>query len=241
MNNIKKVLVKYKHFINISTIQYFMKNILLLEDDLILGETIKEILESEDYKVTWLKDGNDALNETFEKSFDLYLFDVNVPSINGFELLASLRENKDTTPAIFITALIDIQSFKKGFNTGADDYIRKPFDADELLIRIDSLIKKSFKNYDSNIKYNDLSYNIKEEKLFKKNEQIHLSPSEHQLFLLFLKNIGKVINKDDILFNLHDNDTLGSDATLRVQISKLKKIGLVITNIRAVGYRCEKI
>jgi len=218
-----------------------MKNILLLEDDLILGETIQEILEDEEYKVTWVKDGNDASNETFEKDFDLYLFDVNVPFINGFELLESLRENEDVTPAIFITALVDIDNLTKGFKVGADDYIRKPFDANELLVRIDSLIKKSFKNYESSIKYNNLLYNIKEEILYKENEQIHLSPSEHQLLVLFLKNIGKVINKDDILFNLHDNDTLGSDATLRVQISKLKKIGLVITNIRAVGYRCEKV
>ena len=73
------------------------------------------------------------------------------------------------------------------------------------------------------------------------SEILSACPSEHQLLVLFLKNIGKVINKDDILFNLHDNDTLGSDATLRVQISKLKKIGLIITNIRAVGYRCEKV
>ena len=134
----------------------------------------------------------------------------------------ALRENEDVTPAIFITALVDIDNLTKGFKVGADDYIRKPFDANELLVRIDSLIKKSFKNYESSIKYNNLLYNIKEEILYKENEQIHLSPSEHQLLVLFLKNIGKVINKDDILFNLHDNDTLGSDATLRVQISKLK-------------------
>lgn len=218
-----------------------MKNILLLEDDLILGETLKEILEDEDYKVTWVKDGNDGLSKTFEKDFDLYLFDVNVPFINGFELLQSLRENKDITPTIFITALVDIDNLTKGFKVGADDYIRKPFNANELIVRVDSLIKKSFKNYESTIKYNDLSYDIKEEKVYKENEEIHLSPPEHQLLVLFLKNIGKVINKDDILFNLHDNDTLGSDATLRVQISKLKKIGLIITNIRAVGYRCEKV
>ena len=124
-----------------------MKNILLLEDDLILGETLKEILEDEDYKVTWVKDGNDGLSKTFEKDFDLYLFDVNVPFINGFELLQSLRENKDITPAIFITALIDIDNLTKGFKVGADDYIRKPFNANELIVRVDSLIKKSFKNY----------------------------------------------------------------------------------------------
>lgn len=233
--------MKYKQFINSSNIQSLMKNILLLEDDLILGETIQEILEDEEYKVTWVKDGNAASNKTFEKDFDLYLFDVNVPFINGFELLESLRENEDITPAIFITALVDIDNLTKGFKVGADDYIRKPFDANELLVRIDSLIKKSFKNYESSIKYDNLLYNIKEEKLYKEKKQIHLSPSEHQLLILFLKNIGKVINKDDILFNLHDNDTLGSDATLRVQISKLKKVGLVITNIRAVGYRCEKV
>ena len=143
---------------------------------------------------------NLGLSKTFEKDFDLYLFDVNVPFINGFELLQSLRENKDITPAIFITALIDIDNLTKGFKVGADDYIRKPFNANELIVRVDSLIKKSFKNYESTIKYNDLSYDIKEEKVYKENEEIHLSPSEHQLLVLFLKNIGKVINKDDILF-----------------------------------------
>ena len=217
-----------------------MKKILLVEDDTILGETIVDILEDENFEVLWVKDGKKALDESFCAKFDLYLLDVNVPFINGFELLKDLRQSGDKTPAIFITALIDINSLEKGFNVGADDYIKKPFNEKELLIRINAQIKKSFNSYENILKYKDLEYEINS-KILKKDESIiHLSPSESELLELFLKNQGKIISKDEILFILKDGE-LGSDASLRVQISKLKKIGLEISNIRAVGYRCEKL
>lgn len=218
-----------------------MKNILLVEDDLVLADTIKDILEDEGFDVTWAKDGNEALELTFKNRFDLYLFDINIPFIDGFELLKSLRDGHDSTPAIFITALRDITSFTKGFDMGADEYIKKPFDANELIVRIHALIKKSYHSYSSHLVYKDLIYDIKKELLYKGDEQIHLTPSEHQLFILFLKNIDTVLSKDTILYHLHNNEIQGSDAALRVQISKLKKLGLSITNIRAIGYRCEKV
>lgn len=217
-----------------------MKKILLVEDDNILGETIVDILEDENYDVIWVKDGKKALDKSFCSSYDLYLLDVNVPFINGFELLKDLRQSGDKTPAIFITALIDINSLEKGFDVGADDYIRKPFESKELLVRINTQIKKSFNSYENILKYKDLEYDIKSKILTKDKNIIHLSPSECELLELFLKNQGKVISKDEILFTLKDGE-LGSDATLRVQISKLKKVGLEISNIRAVGYRCEKL
>ncbi len=217
-----------------------MKKILLVEDDSILGETIVDILENENYFVSWVKDGKKALDESFFTQFDLYLFDVNVPFISGFELLNDLRQSGDKTPAIFITALIDIVNLEKGFEVGADDYIKKPFNEKELLIRIHTQIKKSFHSYENILKYKDLKYDISS-KILKKNEEIiHLSPSECELLELFLKKQGKIISKDEILFTLKDGE-MGSDASLRVQISKLKKIGLELSNIRAVGYRCEKL
>jgi DNA-binding response OmpR family regulator len=216
------------------------KKILLVEDDLILGETIAELLEAESYVVVWVKDGQMAIDETFVAKFDLFLFDVNIPFINGFELLRQLREGGDITPAIFITANVDINSLKKGFDVGADDYIKKPFDCDELLIRIKAILKKSFKSYDSKIKYNDLVYDTDTQRLLKNNKYIHLTPSETSLLEYLLKNLDKIVTKDELIEQIHD-DFEGSVEALRVWISKLKKLGFNITNIRGIGYRCEKV
>lgn len=215
------------------------KKILLVEDDLILGESIKELLEYEEFEITWAKDGNEALEASYDFKFDLYLFDVDIPFINGFELLKSLREMKDDTPCIFLTAKLDISSLSSGFDVGGDDYIKKPFDSDELIIRINSQIKKSFKSHSFDITYKDIIYNLKNQKIFKSDEEILLSPMELKLFEIFIKNIDKTVSKEDILYELYDGDE-GSEASLRVQISKMKKIGLDITNFRAKGYRLEK-
>lgn len=215
-----------------------MYKVLLVEDNLILGDTIFDILEAEGFEATWVKDGKIALEKTFMNIYDIFLFDVNVPFINGFELLKDLRESGDKTPAIFITARVDIESLSRGFDVGADDYIKKPFELDELIIRINTQIKKSFKSYSKSIIYKDISFDITEETIFKEGSQIYLSPLEFKLFELFIKNINKVISKEEILYHLHEGDE-GSEAALRVQISKIKKIGLNITNLRGVGYRCE--
>ena len=119
-----------------------MPKILLLEDDIVLSETLIELLASEAFTVEHVSDGEMALDATFMRHFDLLLLDVNVPFVNGFELLKSLRDSGDKTPAIFITALTDVASLSRGFDVGADDYIKKPFDFDELLIRIHALLRK---------------------------------------------------------------------------------------------------
>ena len=215
------------------------KKILLLEDDQILGETIEDILDEHNYIVEWVKDGQIALNRIFESNFDLYLFDINVPFIQGLDLLEELRSSGDITPAIFITANIDIKTMKKGFDVGGDDYIKKPFDIDELLIRIEAVIKKSFKSYDTLINYHNLNYDSKKKIITKDGQIVHLTPSELILFEHFIKNIDKVLSKEELLSISH-SDFDGSEGVLRVQISKLKKIGLKIFNIRGVGYRCDK-
>lgn len=216
-----------------------MKKILLVEDDPILGETIQEILEDENFQILWAKDGNEALDFTFNETFDLLLLDVNIPFINGFELLKELRESGDTTPSIFITANTNTDSLKKGFDVGADDYIKKPFDFDELIIRIENSIKKSFKSYSDIINYKDLSYDVQQQKLFKNNIQLHLTPSEQNLVEYFLKHITKSLTTQELISCTNTED--GSIAVLRVQISKLKKIGFEISNIRSIGYRLEKL
>ena len=211
-----------------------MYKILLLEDDEILSQTLKELLEMEGYLVCIAKNGNIALDMSFENHFDMYLLDVNVPFLNGFDFLKELRESGDETTAFFITALKDLDSLSRGFQVGADDYIKKPFEFDELLVRINARL-----NVNSHIiKYKNITYNIKTDELKLDGKNINIPQIDKDIFLKFLKNSGKIIDKNQI-FELMDKPT---DVGLRVHITKIKKLLHVnITNIRGQGYRLEKI
>ena len=213
-----------------------MIKILLLEDDEILSETLIELLESEGFNVTHVDDGQKALDATFLHKFDLFLFDVNVEYISGFELLESLRASGDKTPAIFITALTDIASLSKGFEVGADDYIKKPFDFDELLVRVNALLRKAYKSYNDIVKVGDFAFSIEKEELYRGGEFIPLSPTELKITKLLFQNLNSTILKETILEYLGEGRE-SSEGALRVHITKLRKVGLPITTIKGVGYR----
>lgn len=213
-----------------------MAKVLLLEDDEVLAETLVELLESEHFEVTHLSDGESVLDITFQDSFDLYLFDVNVPKLSGFELLKSLREASDITPTIFLTAMGDIASLSKGFDMGADDYIKKPFDFDELIVRMNALLKKSYKTNSFLKIVGNFSFNIEKNEFYKDGKFYALSPYELKITKLFFKNVNKTLTKEDILYHLGDGIET-SEGALRVHITKLRKIGLPIETIKGVGYR----
>ena len=211
-----------------------MASILLLEDDEILSQSIKEYLELENFNVIVVKDGEEALDISFNNNFELYLLDVNVPLINGFDFLKELRDSGDKTPAFFITALQDLDSVSKAFDSGADDYIKKPFDIDELIIRIKAILKKQYKN----LIYQNLTYNPIDQIVLKEDRVIDLTRIELEIFDLLIKNLNKTVTKE-MIFNLMDKE---SDQALRVHINKLKsKLDLNIKNIRGVGYKLEEI
>ena len=210
-----------------------MKNILLLEDDIELGDTIKELLEYEDYSVTLVRDGTKALDKSYEEKYDLYIFDINVPEISGLELLKSLREADDETPTIFISALVDLNSISQGFAVGADDYIKKPFFPEELLIRVNA----KFIQLSKSIVYKHLEYNPSEKLLKSGGSIVSLGEVQASLFDTFVHNIGKVLDKEILLECLEHP----SDTALRVAINKLKNtLNVDIKNIRGVGYSLEK-
>jgi DNA-binding response OmpR family regulator len=213
-----------------------MKKILLLEDDKVLADTLSELLESENFEVVSVYDGEEAIDSTFLSNFDLLLLDVNVPFLNGFEFLKILRDSGNKTPAIFLTALTDIASLSKGFNVGADDYIKKPFDFDELLIRINSLLRKSFKSYNQEIKLYKFSFNIDKNELYKDGLFVKLAPYELMISKLFFKNINATVEKEFILEELAQGKEM-SEGALRVHINKLRKVGLPIETIKGIGYR----
>lgn len=207
-------------------------NILLLEDDILLAQTLQELLEMEGYSVTLALRGDEAIDLSFDNKYDLYIFDINVPDITGIDLLKSLREADDKTPTIFISALVDIQSISKAFEVGAEDYIKKPFFPQELLIRVNAkLAHKS-----SKILYKDLEYDPKTKTLRKGSQLLSLGEVQEKLLNVFLTNRGQVIDKEILLDCLEKP----SPTALRVAITKLKQTtGIDIKNLRGVGYTIE--
>ena len=205
--------------------------ILLLEDDLLLSQTLVEILSEHGFEVTPVYNGEEAIELTYEQSYDMYLFDINLPDMSGIELLQSLKDADDQTPAIFISANIDIETIAKGFEVGAEDYIKKPFMPEELLIRLNAKLAKKMVIHYKNISYNTLSGDI-----FIDTERLYLSYAKFKIFDMLFRNIGKVVSKETLL----DVSEYGSNKTLRVTIAKFKTLlDIDIKNIRGVGYTIE--
>ncbi len=208
-------------------------NILLLEDDYELAQTLKELLEEADYAVDMVHTGNDAIDASYDNKYDLYVFDINVPDISGIELLESLRQADDVTPTIFISALVDINTIAKGFEVGADDYLKKPFFPEELLIRVKAKLTRVSKD----ILYKNLRYVPAKKELYIDDKLIPLGEVQECLCDIFMQNIGNVLDKS-ILMDCLVNP---SDTALRVALNKLKhSTNLPIKNVRGVGYILEK-
>ncbi len=207
-----------------------MIKILLLEDDPTLAKTLTRYLQHNDYEIAWAKDGEEALELSYANRYDLYLFDINVPRINGIDLLNDLRHGEDRTPTIIISALVDTASVAKGFIAGADDYLKKPFDPDELLVRIQAKTSGLRKT----IRYKAYEIDLFDDTLYKEGEILHIGEVQKRIVLSLIKNYPNPVTKEELLL-LHDNP---SDVALRVNINKLKKsLALPIVNVRGVGYK----
>jgi len=210
--------------------------ILLLEDDQLLAETLIDLLEDQ-YEITHTSNGQSALDTIFDNKFDLYLLDINVPIINGITLLKELREVNDNTPAIFLTSHKDKKMLSEGFLSGGDDYITKPFDNDELLFRINALIKRVKKSDIKSVGL--LSHEPVLQRLFYDKKELELTKKEYQLLLLLMKYVNSTVPKELIITELWNSSESGSDGAIRVYINRVKQIipQLQIENIRGIGYK----
>jgi len=211
-----------------------MMNILLLEDDKILCDSLKEYLELEGYNVDVAHRGPEVFDLTFKNRYDLYILDINVPEVDGFDVLSELREAEDETPAIYISALTDIKSISKGFDIGAEDYIKKPFNPEELVIRI----KSKYQQEDEIILYRDISYNPTTKLLQKDAHTIGLGEVQQNIFHTLITQQNKIVDT----YTLMDFLEQPSANALRVNLAKLKnKLDIDITNIRGQGYMIENV
>ena len=219
------------------------KKLLLLEDDVVLNETIVSYFEDLElgFEIISTYDGYEAQEKIYENNFDILLLDVNVPDINGFELLKAVREEGITTPAIFITSLNSMVDLENGYESGCDDYIRKPFLLKELFLRVETILKRDFFHQnDSKIKINEnIFYDTSSDILIINNETVQLNNKDAKLLKLFLQNQDQLVTHELIYSTLWEYDETVSQSALRTYIKNLRKyLGKeTIVSIKKSGYR----
>ncbi len=192
--------------------------IFLLEDDYSLNETIKEMLELNLHEVHTFYDGEIAYNNITTYSYDLYILDINIPFIDGLEILKSIKNISEKIKVIMISANINIEKIKEAYKYGCDDYLKKPFDVEELILKIEK-----FDNKEKNIIIeDDVLFNTISKELFINNKKIELTRSERTLLLLLLENRGKAISHQNIEDYVYKSESKSSDA-IRSLIKRLRK------------------
>jgi DNA-binding response OmpR family regulator len=215
--------------------------ILLLEDEYSLRISIEEFLTDIGYEVDGFMDGLEAYDAIYEKAYDILLLDVNVPSLTGFELLKRLRDDNKKIPAIFLTSMSNLDAVKKGYKTGCCDYIRKPFDLEELELRIDQALASFLQDDSSLVHFGcELSYDMKKGKLSLGEREILLRKTEQDLLEVLIKNKNAVVSTQ-----MFQDEVWGEyvePATIRVQLNNLRKKlpEGVIQNRRGLGYIIER-
>lgn len=214
-------------------------HILLLEDDTVLTDILKDYLQ-EQYEVTHTYSMKEALRLCDANRYDLYIFDINVPDGDGITLLKELRAFRDETPAIFITAFHDTKHLSDAFHSGGNDFIKKPFDLEELNIRINN-IKRHF-GLETQIALTGATlFDPKTHTLNIAGTVHKLSAKESECLHYLYKNRNRVVSSDELLQNLWSYDEIPSEDTIRTLIKQLRKqLGKEqIINIRGEGYRYE--
>lgn len=212
-----------------------------MEDDAVLSDIILDYLQ-EFWNVDYAYDANEVYEALEKNKYDLFIFDINVPGQNGLELLEELRSFSDNTPTIFITAYTNTDYLKKAFEIGAHDYIKKPFELDELNARIRNT-KRLF-NIDSSTLLNisqEIQFSSATKELIKKDKKISLGAKDALLLAYFLQHPKRLINTEELTQNIWSFDAIPSDATLRSHIRTLRElIGKEkISTVRGEGYIYE--
>ncbi|MBN2870171.1 MAG: response regulator transcription factor [Campylobacterales bacterium] len=214
--------------------------ILLLEDETMLSEAINEYLTSQGHRVTLFEDGSEALETLKHDAFDLLVLDINVPGIDGLDLLEKLHELKIRTPAIYISALVDIEGISRAYDLGCYDYLKKPFHLKELALRIDKVMQ-SCTIPQSHLRLSkSYSYDASTSTLLCENVTQPLTKRQLQIIDLLARNRGRVVDFDQFRSYIWDEEYV-DNATIRAEVSRLKKSLKedFIQNIRSLGYMID--
>jgi two-component system phosphate regulon response regulator PhoB len=222
--------------------------LLLIEDEDSLAYTLKTFFEKKNFNVEIVKDGEDALFQAESMKPDVVLLDWMLPNMSGLEICRQIRTAKDIkkTPIIFLTAKGEEEDKLRGLDTGADDYITKPFSQRELLARINALLRRSNpSNLDDELSYKKLIImNLKTHRVKREGKEVKLNPKEFDLLKLFMENPGKVFSRDQLLDKIWGNINV-EPRTVDVHIRRLRKnINVnntkdLIRTVRSSGYSLD--
>ncbi|MBR4434603.1 MAG: response regulator transcription factor [Clostridia bacterium] len=219
--------------------------ILVVEDELNLAKALKRILEHQGYFVDTVEDGLSAIDYAKGMEYNLIILDVMLPQLDGFEVVRILRMDGVNTPILMLTARTSTSDKVAGLNGGADDYMTKPFEPEELLARVGALTRRKGEVIVNSIKYNDLELDLSSAMLSSGGESVQLSHKEFEVLKTFLTNPTMTIPTETLLINAWGLDSEATDNNVEVYISfirkKLKYLGSAISirKIHKIGYRLE--
>jgi two-component system response regulator QseB len=217
--------------------------LLLVEDDIMIGEVVLDLLRAEHYAVDWVKDGemaDTALRQS--QSYDLVILDLGLPRKDGLEVLRAMRSRKDRTPVLIATARDAVEQRIAGLDAGADDYVLKPYDLDELLARLRALLRRAAGRAEPVFEYNTISINPATREVQVSGTPVTLSAREWAVLEALIARPGAVLSRSQLEEKLYSwRDEVSSNA-VEVYIHGLrKKLGSeLIQNVRGVGYMVPK-
>jgi DNA-binding response OmpR family regulator len=217
-----------------------LAKVLLVEDDIQLNTTIANFLKSINFDVKALFDGDSAVESIDKDGFDLYIIDINIPNIDGIDLVKYIRQKDILTPIIIITASLELSNLQKAYKYGCDEYIKKPFFLEELEIRINNILKH--KNINLIQISKNITYDMEHEELKIDDEVVRLRKKERRLLTILLKNINHTVSIDRICSYVWENE-IRENYPLRQLVSDLRKYfntgeKFIFSDAR-LGYRFE--
>lgn len=216
--------------------------VLLLEDELMLQSAITEYLTDTGYEVTAFEDGKEAYDNIQDNSYDLFIFDINTPTIDGLSLLDTLQKDKIHIPTIFISAITEIEQISKAYALGCYDYLKKPFHLKELTLHIDRLLKTAHIESKSLVNISKMyAYDLEKQRLLFDNEEQTLTPKQAQIINIFACNINKIVDFDMLRYYVWD-DNYVDNATIRAEIHRVKQVLKedLIESLKGMGYRINQ-
>lgn len=219
--------------------------VLLAEDDLVLGYVIKDNLEIGGYDVTLCPDGDEALQQFQKTDFDICLLDVMMPSKDGFTVARKIRGKSDVVPILFITSKAMEEDKIKGFQSGADDYIVKPFNMQELILRMEVFLRRTKKLHSEeavSYQIGKLRFSFTDLKIYVGEQTINLTQKEADLLLFLCKHPNKILKREEVLLNVWGKDDYFLGRSMDVFITKLRKHfkadpQIILETIHGIGFR----
>ncbi len=216
--------------------------ILLVEDNERLAEAISENLTAAGFAINHVSRGEDALAVTADQQYDAIVLDLGLPDIDGMDVLKALRDKKNAVPVLMLTARDQLSDKIEGLNKGADDYMVKPFETDELIARLNALLRRPAQAVSEIITVGNLSFNTTNRQAMARDKILELSKRETDLLEQLLRSLGKIVSKKSIEMRLYSYEDKGSVNSVEVLVHRLRKklesydAGIDIHTLRGIGY-----